>query len=195
MRTDLTVPSDFTGWKLADVWDLEDQLDDAKELVSAYIDEQIKFLIGEGWTQAAIAVECSRSQSAISKRMKRLELEPANQTGRPRLIPGNKPEPEPEDAEVVTGELESPMTNDLAPPPSRSWKRNPAEQIANIVSRVEGFTTPLGRRRDGETKDQLIDVDAAVEASDIETLREWDEKLTDAIQRLTRLRTGIRGKL
>lgn len=194
MRTDLTVPSDFTGWKLADVWDLEDQLDDAKELVSAYIDEQIKFLIGEGWTQQAIAVECSRSQPTISKRLKRLELEPAFKTGRPRLIPGNKPEPEPEDAEVVTGE---PVTIDidLAPPPSRSWKRNPAEQIGNIVSRVEGFTTPLGRRRDGETKDQLIDVDAAVEASDIATLREWDEKLTDAIQRLTRLRTGIRGKL
>lgn len=80
-------------------------------------------------------------------------------------------------------------------PRDRSWKRNPADQIENIVTKVEIYTTPLGTRREGETKDQLIDVGAAIIASDEATLREWESKLTVTIQRLTRLRTGIKGGL
>jgi hypothetical protein len=38
---------EFRGLSLREVWDLEDKLDDAKALVSDYIDSEIRRLAGE----------------------------------------------------------------------------------------------------------------------------------------------------
>jgi hypothetical protein len=119
---DLVVVADLQGLRLCDVWDIEDRLQEATAEVSDYINDQIRFLVGEGWTQTQIAEECKRAQQTVSDRMRRLGIEPASNRGRPRQLPvtGNS-EPEPPDAEVLDGELvvenEQPRKPDPAPGP------------------------------------------------------------------------------
>jgi hypothetical protein len=84
---------EFRGLSLREVWDLEDKLDDAKALVSDYIDSEIRRLAGEGWTQQRIAEECGRAQSTVSVRMSRLEIAPVSSRGRPRIIAPDNSEP------------------------------------------------------------------------------------------------------
>lgn len=67
---------------LKEAWDLEVQIDEAKEIVSQFIDDEIRRLVGLGWTQVKIANECGRSQSAVSYRMRSRGIQPAYQTNR-----------------------------------------------------------------------------------------------------------------
>lgn len=70
------------GLTLREAWDLEETLDDAKAMVSEYIDGEILRLVADGWTQTRIAEECGRAQQTISRRMARLGIEAADNRGR-----------------------------------------------------------------------------------------------------------------
>jgi hypothetical protein len=139
--TELTVPA-LRGLSLREVWDLEDKLDDAKALVSDYIDSEIRRLAGEGWTQTRIAEECGRAQSTVSVRMSRLEIAPVSSRGRPRIIAPDNSEPRyPEVVQFgVPAEIQETMAAslDAMPEPEReeslakirgehgSWERKDA---------------------------------------------------------------------
>lgn len=103
-RSELVVVADLQGLRLCDVWDIEDRLQEVTAEVSDYIDEQIRYLAREGWTQKQIAEECKRSQKTISVRMARLQIEPPKERGgrpkgyTPRITPDLR------DVEVLDGE-------------------------------------------------------------------------------------------
>lgn len=100
--TALALP-DFASLSLREMWDLEDCVDEARAAIGAFIDDEIRRLAAEGWTQTRIAEECGRTQQAISYRMKTRGIEPAHQT-KPRGIQ-TLVSPDPTDAEVVSGEV------------------------------------------------------------------------------------------
>jgi hypothetical protein len=127
--TDLVKIPDTGDLDLEQLFLLEDAIEDAVHFISDLIDERIRELAAEGWTQTRIAKEANRTQSAISKRMSRLGIEPASKRGRPkRIIPGNNSAPEaPEETTEAEAE-EIPVEPSDEPAPTRPVRRTPADE-------------------------------------------------------------------
>lgn len=83
--TELTVP-EFRGLSLREVWDLEDKFDDAKALVSDYIDSEIRRLVGDGWTSRKIAEEVGRDHSTVVRRCGRIGVQLSDPRGGNRAL-------------------------------------------------------------------------------------------------------------
>ena len=138
---------DVGGLSLADAWDLEERLGEARAVVSEFIDAEIGRLVSEGWTQARIAEECGRSQKTISNRMYRLGIEPVSTRGRPRISsPSNSLEPDEAvvDAEVVDADAVEAVDADTGAavvaevlPPAGTRTVEPGPDVPGWIATVE----------------------------------------------------------
>lgn len=92
---------DLRKLSIKQAWDLRDKLDEAREIVDQYINDEIRRLVKEGWTQARIAKEVGRSQPTVSRRMNQLGIKTADKRGQHVFIRASKNDEKIESAQYL----------------------------------------------------------------------------------------------